>query len=185
MVNMCPDRQIVSVYFDNELGSPWKEKFEAHLDGCSQCRKKLEAYRSTRESFSAAFPGMEEAKERLWESITSAAQVRRPVISIGNVWRRSFTIPVPAAAAAGLILVLTFALLLVLRPGTSDERQLAGLGMEVQGTQVSDMGSLLQYLSSDTSADMVIIKLPETTFAATGEPKILRAADYSRSGRTR
>jgi hypothetical protein len=42
---MCPDRQILSVYLDGELPSPWKEKLEKHLEICVRCRERLEAYR--------------------------------------------------------------------------------------------------------------------------------------------
>jgi hypothetical protein len=59
------------------------------------------------------------------------------------------------------------------------------MGMDLEDmAPISDMASLLQYLGSDTSADMIIITLPETTFRSNGEP-ILRAAEYSRGDKTR
>jgi anti-sigma factor RsiW len=42
MVQMCPDRQILSVYFDRELPSPWKDQLEAHLEKCPACRDRLD-----------------------------------------------------------------------------------------------------------------------------------------------
>ncbi|MDR1929952.1 MAG: zf-HC2 domain-containing protein [Treponema sp.] len=199
---MCPDRQILSVYFDNELCSPWKEKLEAHLEECPACRAILRTYGRTREGFipkssdfgmrlegseeQAQSFGIEAAQARVWERLSPLADnwAGRVKPRPGrNIWSRSIRVPVPAAAA-GLILAAAIALLTVLRPAAPPaEPQLAGMGMDLEDmAPIPDMASLLQYLGSDTSADMVIIKLPETTFRTTGEPKILRAADYSKGG---
>jgi hypothetical protein len=194
---MCPERQILSVYFDNELCSPWKEKLETHLEECPACRAVLEAYGKTRENLNpgrtpaeGASPDFEDAKTRVWERLGQA-----PLDISGtnsgphgvHIWSRSIRIPVPVAAAAGLVLALAFGLSLALRPAPpAAEPQLAGMGIDIEDmTPVSDMASLLQYLGSDTSADMIIITLPETTFRSNGEPKMLRAADYSGDDKTR
>jgi len=41
---MCPEPQLLSVYTDGELPSPWKEKLEAHLGECSECKEKLKKF---------------------------------------------------------------------------------------------------------------------------------------------
>jgi anti-sigma factor RsiW len=182
---MCPDRQILSVYFDNELYSPWKEKLEAHLKDCPQCRAALEDYGRAREAFLADTLPVQKAGARIWEQCGSldyrplpAPRKRR------GIWSRSLRIPVPAAAA-GLVLVLAAALFIVLRPAPASEPQLATMGMDVQGMlPVSDMASLLQYLGGESSPDVIIINLPETTFRSAGEPTVLRTADYPRGNRT-
>ncbi|MDR2144344.1 MAG: zf-HC2 domain-containing protein [Treponema sp.] len=176
---MCPDRQILSVYFDNELSSPWKEKLEEHLSGCRECAARLEAYKKTR----AFLPGVEQsalraAEDRIWGKIAPLKENYRQSAAAGSFWGARVTVPFPLAAAAGIVLVAAFALLLVFRPVSTPVSQFAGTGMEVQS--ISDINSLLEYLDSDNSADMVIIKLPETTFTSYGEPRVLRAADYSR-----
>lgn len=45
---MCPDEQILNEYIDGELGSPWKDQIEEHLDWCDGCRKRLENIKSIR-----------------------------------------------------------------------------------------------------------------------------------------
>jgi anti-sigma factor RsiW len=180
MEHMCPDRQILSVYFDNELVSPWKEKLEEHVTGCPECAARLEAYKKTRE----LLPGVGQSvlravKERTWEKVAPLAEIRPKTAVARGFWGGSVTVPFPAAAAAGIVLAVAFAMLLVLRPASTPVSQLAGVGMEVHA--ISDMNSLLEYLDNDNSADMVIIKLPETTFTSYGEPRMLRAADYSRN----
>jgi hypothetical protein len=177
---MCPDRQILSVYFDNELASPWKEKLEEHLSGCPECGVRLEAYKKTRTVLpGAGQSALRAAEDRIWEKIAPLEENHRETAAARRFWDGSVTVPFPLAAAAGIVLVAAFALLLVFRPVNTPVSQFAGTGMEVQS--IPDMNSLLEYLDSDNSGDMVIIRLPETTFTSYGEPRVLRAADYSRN----
>jgi anti-sigma factor RsiW len=167
------------VYFDNELASPWKEKLEEHVSGCPECGERLKAYKK----IGAFLPGagqsaLRAAEDRIWEKIAPLEENHRKAAA-RRFWGGSVTVPFPVAAAAGIVLVAAFALLLVFRPVNTPVSQFAGAGMEVQS--ISDMNSLLEYLDSDNSADMVIIRLPETTFTSYGEPRVLRAADYSRN----
>ena len=192
---MCPDHQVMSVYFDGELDSPWKEKFERHLAECPSCRKHLESYRITRlclkeASLVNANPTDEAvmgAMERVWEQ---TGYVIRPQHSnvrrqIRRFWSGSLTIPVPVAAAAGLIMAIAFAAIIGFRQPVkvAEPPQLAGMEMQEMIPASVDMASFFQYLSTDNSADMVIIRLPETTFRNVGEPQMLRAADYTRDSR--
>jgi anti-sigma factor RsiW len=188
---VCPDHQILSVYFDNELDSPWKEKLEVHLAGCAECRSRLEAYGQTREllgvssmvraAVSPADAAMEAARARVWEKLEPLTEIRRGPSIVRGFWTGSFRVPVPVAAAAGLVLVLAFGLLLGTRPQKSVVMpQMAGVGMDIHASPVSaDMESILKYLNTDNSAEMVIIRLPETTFRSEGEPKMIRAVDYT------
>lgn len=181
---MCPDHQILSVYFDNELDSPWKEKLEAHLAGCAECRSRLEVYGQTRESLARPTGAvMEMARARVWEKLEPITETRRRPRSrpelVRGFWGGSFRVPVPVAAAAGLVLVLAFAMLLAIRPQNTSMPQIAGVGTDIQASPVSaDMESILKYLDGENSAEMVIIRLPEATFKSDGEPKMIRAADY-------
>ncbi|MDR2553105.1 MAG: zf-HC2 domain-containing protein [Treponema sp.] len=177
---MCPDRQILSVYFDGELGSPWQEKFEKHLEFCPQCQTVLEGYRICRERLGTG-PGATEGKamEQIWETIRFLPRRRRR-----SFWTGSISVPIPltAAAAAALVLVFTLTILAGFRqPRVKPaDSQLAGLEVEDM-TPVSDMASFFKYLEGGDSPDMVIIRLPATTFKRSGEPQMLRAADYSRT----
>ncbi|MDR0550662.1 MAG: zf-HC2 domain-containing protein [Spirochaetaceae bacterium] len=70
---MCPDKQMLSVYFDNELPSPWKEKLEAHIASCEDCRHALETYTGMSAALALPESGeipVEEAKARVWEAIS-------------------------------------------------------------------------------------------------------------------
>ena len=185
---MCPDHQILSVYFDGELESPWKEKCEKHLENCPSCRERLEAYRHTRQRLAETSVNLGQSLEgaftRVWEKASFAVKPNFEVKPRRRFWTSSITIPVPIAAAAGLVMALALAALIAIKqPERTSEPQLAGLEMQ-EMIPVSDMASFFQYLGSDTP-DMVIIRLPETTFTNAGEPRMLRAADYTRAGGSR
>jgi len=206
MVLSCPDRQLLSVYFDGEMPSPWKEKMESHIAGCTQCARRLEKYR--RASLTAAGgladgPEMESARERVWQKLeqrTGADAYSMPAAQRGRaalpatmpraVWRRSVSIPLPAAAAtaaAAIILLIALAFLLALRvtgtEGMSGMTFASEAEIDAPGIiPVSDMEDVLQYLGSRDNGEIIILRLPESrNFVNYGEPAIIKAADYSRN----
>ncbi|MDR2743071.1 MAG: hypothetical protein LBB98_13090 [Treponema sp.] len=198
---MCPDRQILSVYHDREIPSPWKEKMELHLAGCPDCRavlakmEELSAAMREDPAYKAGFSS-QEAGERVWNN--ALAGLSRPGQAPGpairrkmprRIWNRSVTIPLPAVVAAAVFFVIAFTLVLVNRPSTSDKIPdmetaiSAGMDLDTPGVvPVSNMNDVLRYLGQDNSGtDFMIIRLPETKhFMSAGEPAIIRAADYSR-----
>jgi hypothetical protein len=191
---MCPDRQILSVFFDDELPSPWKEKMEAHLAECPQCRIRLEQYRYLSSVTAADGPEafMEAAGERVWQRIGEGAGCRNGRRREAALWRRSVSVPLPAAAAAAAVLLIaSFAALGSRVPEKAaalpDSLIAAGIDLDVQEiVPASDMNGVLQFLGQDDTADIVIIRLPESrNFKSAGEPTILKAADYSRRNTAR
>lgn len=196
---MCPDRQILSLYIDEELPEPWKGKMDAHLERCGGCRASLEQYRlisgRLREQWAekslpeGASSPMEAAKERIWASMTGitgsfsqrAAQGR----TAGAVWRRSVPVPLPLAAAAAAALVIACMVLFSRpAPGQAPDAGIAAAGASMDIPEIipaSDMNGVLEYLSANEPSDIVIIKFPEgKKFSSPGAPTIMKAADYSR-----
>jgi len=180
---VCPDRQLLSVYFDGELPSPWKEKMESHIAGCPACAQRLEAYRRIAPGKAAA--GLEPAQERVWQKLEHSMGRTKPPAA----WRRNISIPLPAAAAAAAVFVLLVALafLLVLRvtntEGMSGMTFASDAELDAPGIiPVADMEDVLQYLGGRDNGDIIILRLPESrNFVNYGEPSIVRAADYSRT----
>jgi hypothetical protein len=203
---MCPDRQLLSVYLDGELPSPWKEKMENHLASCSLCRGTLETWK--RISGDMRIEEDPRAGERVWDrlrlrmedaegaKITGGEEAFRPAAAFSGagrrvraaIWRRRVSLPFPAvagmaAAAAVMVLILGSVLF---RPSPSpipaiSSLENAGIDMELNSIRpVSDVSGVLQYLESMDSDDIVIIRLPESrSFQSAGEPKMLRAVDYA------
>jgi len=216
MKQVCPDAQILSVYLDGELPSPWKEKMEAHLEQCSGCREKLENFKRLQNRLmekhtpaandsSALDPVIESVKNRVWENLQSGRKLSNETFimskplnrnlskSNAGLWRRRLSIPLPAAAAAAVILILLAAVWI--RGGPDNSNGFASQPQESAARAnfivaaddempdiipAMDMNSVLQYLGSD-GADIIILRLPESkSFFRSGEPAIIRAADYTR-----
>jgi hypothetical protein len=213
MVHMCPDRQILSLYLDGELPSPWKEKLEGHLASCPGCRARIESWKRLSEEL--RLEDEPDRKERVWERIIGSSAVaangvgdaargegappravpafaRARSLVMTDLWRRRVSLPLPAAAALGaaaaaFVFILSSMWLKpsrdVVPPAASQFASLetAGIDMELRDIpSVVDGTGLLQYLESTDSSEIVIIRLPESrSFRSAGEPKIIRAADYS------
>ena len=128
---MCPDRQLISLYYDGELPSPWKEKMEAHLESCAECRSILAGYKGIGK-YLQDFPQetVQAASERVWKKLGNFVADANEVVVNGvgeaipnfpgnitssqtrwigwgrkKVWNRTVTMPLPAAAAAVLIVI--------------------------------------------------------------------------------
>jgi hypothetical protein len=188
---MCPDRQVLSWYFDGELPSPWKEKMETHLETCAGCRKRLEQYRGlSSASGTIGEDAVAGARDRVWRRLAApppehAAEGGGFFREKGRIWNRSVTLPLPAAAAVFVVIALFVVLALKPQGGVGRNPDAppvaAAIDMDVHGiAPVSDMKGVLQYLSNQESPDFVIIRLPESrSFSSYGEPALLKAADYS------
>jgi hypothetical protein len=224
---MCPDPQLLSIYMDGELPSPWKEKMEAHIEKCSVCRGNYENFKKLQEYFKkdknqrrviveravnedgkpaelnaagepvikeqplSDYDFMEKSKERVWRNLSARGRVtgkRR-----ANMWGRSLTVPIPAAAAAAVVLAVLAVLLF--RTGFSGQSNdfntrsnfiFAAEEEEMPGLiPTADMNGVLQYLGMENS-DVIILQLPESrNFSRTGEPAMVRAADYKTNSRRR
>ncbi|MDR0561843.1 MAG: hypothetical protein LBG73_04060 [Spirochaetaceae bacterium] len=169
---------------------------ETHLGSCPQCRAQLEQFRRCSHLLKEPIrvlkdtpgtPDMEAAKERVWQKIRSLDRKIPPRRRKNPIWGRTVAVPLPAVAAAAAVVCAVLALTLI-RQRTGgvpppQEAVAAGAGMmDVQGiVPVSDMNDVLQYLGTQDGSDIVIIRLPESrNFSSSGEPTILKAADYTR-----
>jgi hypothetical protein len=193
---MCPDRQIICLYLDGELPSPWDGKMETHLESCEECRSALAEYKSIKTYLSGdKEKALAEAQERVWQKLTAPGLVvsrePRKTMGIDRIWSRNNSLPLPAAVAAALVFVVLVALLGVRglsQPSLVQEQIAAsGIGLTDNGmVNIQDMAGVLQYLSSQDNGDFMVIRLPESrTFSRVGEPALINAADYSRRGLSR
>jgi len=191
---MCPEQQLISIYLDGELPSPWKEKMQKHFTQCSACREKLENFERLQKLFvNEEIPS--QARERVWEKIDirqSSFTKQRGFQSYKphySMWQRRISIPLPAAAAAAVIILLLAVFWLrfssPFQRDTVDRANfiLASEIEEMPGViPAADMGGVLQYLTpTGNGANIIILQLPENqSFFRAGEPEIVRAADFSR-----
>ena len=201
---MCPEQQLISIYLDGELPSPWKEKMQRHFSQCPACKDKLEKFEKLHRIFiSEDMPS--QAKDRVWEKIetrqSSVASQSRLTSRGGDasnsgyslnsykprVWQRRISIPLPAAAAAAVIIILLAVFWLRMEaPIQGDDRTnfiLASEFEEMPGIiPAADMSGVFQYLPpSNNGANIIILQLPDNqSFFRAGEPEIVRAANFTR-----
>jgi hypothetical protein len=192
---MCPEPQLLSIFFDNELPSPWKEKLELHLESCPACRAVLGAYNFIGENLEAPpAETMEAVRDRVWKKLAGAVPAggylrARQTGPVNRAWNRSISLPLPALAAAAVIIVVCFFALLGIRSGIAPQSTgsmvMANIGLDDEGiVPVADMNGVLKYLSSQDANDVMVIRLPESRrFSRAGEPALINAADYSRTRR--
>ena len=204
MVTMCPDRQIISLYLDGELPSPWKEKMASHMESCPQCRTVFSRYSSLEKTLQAEPESLlktvqERAQERIWEKLNAPALVIRSTESgtgadkekniirpfERKIWNRGITLPLPVAAAAAAMIIIAFVALVNIRNGSQNQAvpMAAAIGLDDYGTvPIHDMNEVINYLASQDNGDQMVIRLPETRrFSRSGEPALINAADYSRT----
>ena len=195
---MCPDRQIISLFLDGELPSPWNDKMKSHLASCPECQTIYEGYGGLREKLGDLNEDtVKTAQDRVWEKLnaeeewnlkpsSSQSMIKRSSL---RVWRGSVTLPLPVAAAAAVIIIVAFFALLGIRgnatvpvPVVQDSVTALNIGLDDQGiVPVTDMNGVLRYLSSQDNGDFMVIRLPETrNFSRIGDPALINAADYSR-----
>jgi len=191
MVRMCPKRQIVSLYHDGELPSPWKEKMATHIESCHECRTILAEYVSLGK-FLSGVPdeAITAAQERVWKNLTTPELIipgieARLAKAKTRAWNWNITLPLPVAAAAVLVIIASLALVGISSLNRSPAQipmVAADIGLDDQGIlPVHDITGVIQFLSSQGHGDFMVIRLPESSrFSRTGEPVFINAADYSR-----
>ena len=189
---MCPKRQIVSLYHDGELPSPWKEKMVDHIESCPECRAILAEYVALGEYISdIPETDLAAAQERVWKNLTAPELIipgARQTKTKGRAWNWNITLPLPVAAAAVLVIVasLAFAGISSLnRTPAQIPMVAADIGLDDQGivpiNDITDITGVIQFLSSQGHGDFMVIRLPESPrFSRAGEPMLINAADYSR-----
>jgi len=193
---MCPDPQILSIYLDGELPSPWKEKLQVHLTQCEKCKEKLDNLNRIQNLLKNDSTADESVKERVWSKLEACKTGAAPHYSriqsqTGySLWRRRLSIPVPAAAAAALVIAFLSVFYFMGSGSQASDPARANITIaadvekieEIPGIiPASNMNDVLQYLSLDGSS-IIILQLPESqNFLRSGDPAIVRAADFSRN----
>ncbi|MDR2633490.1 MAG: hypothetical protein LBC51_07700 [Treponema sp.] len=166
---------------------------ELHLISCPVCKARLDQFRRCSEALkdpheaglTPQLPVIEAAKDRVWQRMALLETEKQGWRAGHSLWRRTLSVPLPIVAAAAALLVMAFVLTLTRQPvGTPPPQDTVAASqiVDMQGMiPASDMNGVLQYLGNQDVTDIVIIRLPETkSFSSSGEPTILRAADYTR-----
>lgn len=179
---MCPDRELLSALVDGEVPSPWSDALERHILGCQTCAREVASLRSLHSLLADDAATLDISAAGACERVEEQLRLQPPRSArVDQLWTRRYAIPLPAAAAAAVLMaVLSFALIQSNRHN-ADLRVAVQKAIEATPVSTSGVGieSILDYLSKQNAAVNVNITLPAGTYAgATGEPFIVREADY-------
>lgn len=183
---MCPDREILSAYFDGELDTFWKFKVENHLRECAVCRDQVLLYKKIRSQLPRVNPGfISSCQETVWRKLEEATA--HMVIHQGPM-QRKVVIPLPVLAAA-VVLLFFFAGLSFYQQRINHELLISiqetpeSLSMELSYQTLQQLKTLAEILSGETpsaNATEVFLTIPsQPVFQTNGAPQVIRAIDFA------
>jgi hypothetical protein len=180
----CPNADLLSAFFDGEVDSPWSERIRKHVDDCERCQGAIaELEKLSRVLHEDPVPPIEESLERTRERLKSShvPQMWRKL----PFWRTRISVPLPAVAAMFVVFLGLGGILIFFStrpnfPFMSIKRQPSGVTEVQVAAPIEDLEQLLRSLDREAVNQEIVINLPEDTeFLQFGEPKMLRADDYT------
>jgi anti-sigma factor RsiW len=189
---MCPDRELLSAYFDGEVPSPWRERIAEHLASCAPCASVVAGYEELARALKAEdavgeAQAVARGRARL-EGLLAAPALQSAASPEPSPWKRSVRLPLPAAAAAVLIALAAGGAAAALALGPSRQggavvaasSAAATPAIASPGVQPSSMDELLRYIDAHAAQVTITMNLPTgTRFDESGEPVIIRASQES------
>ncbi len=182
---MCPDREILSAYFDGEIDPPWDRAIAEHLAGCERCQALIEGLEETRRRLRAdPVLNVREPMERVRRGILAGV---RPLSPPAPTWRRRVEVPLPLAVlAATAFVALGIGLAVTLARSEMGyvrvTRAPAG-GTEYQFAVPYDkVESLLKSVGgAAANSEDVMMKLPkDVKLVPVGQPRMGMEAEHPR-----
>jgi predicted anti-sigma-YlaC factor YlaD len=184
----CPNRELLSAYFDGEVEPPWSKAVADHVARCDRCQEVIEGLRVLQDVLHRdAEPDCLASRERTLGRLRG--EQLPPRRQLWAATRATLTVPWPAVATVlGVVLIMAgFLAYFTLHPGygrMSIRRQPTGVTEVQVAAPIKDLEFLLRSLDTQSPAQEIVITLPEdSTFIMLGEPRLLREAEYNRSGR--
>jgi anti-sigma factor RsiW len=181
---MCPDRDILSAYFDGEIPAPWREAIAGHVASCASCAAQFARLERARlELQSEGGPDWRGPMERVRRAVLACAAARPPRLPL---WRRTLAVPVPlAAAAAALVVAVSAALIGVSLRAPVGHVRITRAPAGTTEIQISapagDLEALLRSVGGEEGAQEEVITLPKNVILIpVGEPRMGKAAEFPR-----
>ncbi len=173
---MCPDVEILSSFYDDELEDSQKQIVKTHVDSCPHCQKKMTELGLISAAINAEEePDFKMAQLNTWNNIMNIIDREEKKVPKVNFWQRRFQISFPAAAAlvAAFIAVLSFSVItFYMGKHTTSSPATPELNM----TDASDtlFGDDTLFDNSAIEFDIPAIN----TFIHAGEPLLIKEVDF-------
>ena len=168
---MCPDRETLSAYYDNETAKKFSSKITNHIKTCEDCRSSVAAMENASILLNKGFDNIDNAKNRVWDNIQNELDIK----NVPDIWHRKINIPVPLIAAASFLIITITALLstLLFYAGRNDYRNFTVT------EAVNINGENQYYIFENEQTVNVEFQLPEEAFfKISGTPQLIREVDY-------
>ncbi|MDC7126119.1 MAG: hypothetical protein PQJ46_11170 [Spirochaetales bacterium] len=178
---MCPDKELISAFFDEETDAQWSNKISEHIDSCSDCNeqyRKIE--RLNKYLLSADISEEQIIKTRVYDAIK-----RKQIVSQENAfWRRHIELSFSVLASAAVLII---ALCIVFITGYSKAMEIVSSENTIEeipqdiNVQIIKLDEAAAYiLSEDTGYDILITIPSGSGLNVKGRPELIREADYNR-----
>ena len=177
---MCPEKSILSAYFDGELDDRFASVVEAHLQECDSCTEVLADFENVRSALhEAAMPSFAASKRLTWGFLRSKFSSLYPQ----PVWKRRLVIPAPAVAAVLFLIVGLGAGLLLSFPNRAESNVFDMVThSHFENPQVVSFEQIIEYLDARGNGKVLVFTLPQDTrLRLHSEPALIKTADYRRS----
>jgi anti-sigma factor RsiW len=190
----CPNKDLLSAYLDQEIGSPWDAAIAGHLAACASCREKVAAWQDLSGRLKEAqTPDIEAAARRVRQridlSLEEHAEEKVPVrvptdllVPAGHTvpfLRRQVLLPVPVLAGGLAAMFVLVAGLFFFAGKSGNDLTLARAELESLKTvhvyyPVQDQAQFLQMINSKSSTGDVVFDLPSSDqFKVIGQPEVV------------
>ena len=177
---MCPDKELISAYYDGETDERWSLEIKTHVEDCRKCSGEYKSFNSISSILgSSVIPGEDDIKKRVYSSI----ERKKTVIDTEPYWKRHLEISFSAlVAAAAVLAVVCAALVINIRQAGQAPTLVEEITPESEmRVQVLSFDDAAAYIFSDDSGFDVLITIPSSeTLSLSGEPQLIREADYKR-----
>jgi predicted anti-sigma-YlaC factor YlaD len=181
---MCPDREILSAYFDGEIAAPWGREIAAHVATCKLCRAQLSGMEETRRLLAdEEVQAWRAPMERVRRRILAHVPLGRPPFS---PWRRQVSLPLPVAVLAA-VLLLTFGISLAILATRSNMGYIRVTKAPAGGTEYQfavpydKVEALLKSMGgADANIESVMTIPKNVKLVPVGEPRMGKADEFPR-----
>jgi predicted anti-sigma-YlaC factor YlaD len=180
---MCPDREILSAYFDGEVASPWRREIAAHVAGCKLCQTQLSRMGETRRRLEEETCDGRAPMERVRRRILAHVPFERQRVT---AWKRQVSLPLPVAVLAAALL-LTFGVTLAVLATRTNMGYIRVTKAPAGGTEYQfavpydKVEALLKSMGGAEASMESVMTIPKSVkLIPVGEPRMGKANEFLR-----
>ena len=179
---MCPDKSILSAWFDGEVDSIWSGRINDHLITCESCSSYIGNLEKQKELLQTApLPDFKDSLDR----VKGRIRERRTVLGSLRFWEKKISLPTAAAAAVIAASVTLGINILAMNRGVNPHFTDSGISdnrgylVDLPGEKLNEIFSMMETPDSDLFASNSIVTLPaDINLIFHGDSQLVRSAGF-------